>query len=249
MPTTSDTEVQESKPQLVTPEIKQPEMFAAEIAMEGKSLNLFPIFFVTMLVLVVGGSVFYFIKGAKAVLSQPVASAAVNHILQGQGPAVIRFSTGLITSNLNEKPMDPHFKLLSKAGILATKPRTWNSIFSEMTPAGQKLLDSIDGVVKVTNPDKTVTYEVPLAQRRLVAIEKIDMIRPHLARVSYSWHWEPNRLGREFDASSELVKSFNGWDRATLIKSYGVDFFGAPASHVSVVLMETKDGNWKPYVE
>ncbi len=249
MPTTSDPEVKESTPQLIESEIKQPEMFAAEIAMEGKSLNLFPIFFVTMLVLVVGGSIFYFIKGAKAVLSEPVATAAVNNILKGQGPAVLRFSTGLITSSMNEKPTDPHYTLLTKAGVLATKKKTWNSITSELTPAGQKLLDGISGVEKVTNPDKTVTYQVPLAQRQLVAIDKVEMIRPHLARVTYSWHWEPNRLGREFDASSELVKSFNTWDRGTLIKSYGVDFYGGAPTHVSVVLMETKDGSWKPYVE
>jgi len=249
MPTISDPEVKEAKPQLVTPEVKQPELFAAEIEMEGKAPNLFPIFFVTMLVLVVGGTIFYFVKGAKQVLPQPVATASINAILKGQAPAVIRFSTGLVTSNVNEKATDPHYALLTKAGILATKKKSWNSITSEMTPSGQKLLDSISGVEKTTNPDKTVSYQVPLAQRSLVAIDKIEMVRPHLARVTYSWHWEPNRLGREFDASGELVKSFNSWDRGTLINTYGVNFYGGPPTHASVVLQETKDGSWKPFVE
>ena len=151
--------------------------------------------------------------------------------------------------SVNEKPTDPHYALLTKAGILATKKKSWNSIVSELTPAGQKMLDSIGGVEKTTNADKSVTYRVPLAERKLVSIDKIDMIRPHLARVTYSWQWDPNRLGKEFDASSDLVKSFNGWDRGTLIKSYGVDFYGNPPSKVTVVLQETKDGSWKPYVE
>lgn len=249
MPTISDPETKESKPQLVTPEVKQPELFAAEIEMEGKSSNLFPILFVTLLVLVVGGTIFYFVKGAKAVLTQPVATQSVNAILKGQGPAVIRFSTGLITSNVNEKPMDPHYALLTKAGILDTKKKSWNSITSVMTPGGQKLLDGIPGVEKTTNPDKTVTYQVPLAERKLLAIDKVEMIRPHLARVAYTWQWEPNRLGKEFDASGDLVKSFNTWDRGTLIKSYGVDFYSAAPTHVTIVLQETKDGSWKPYVE
>jgi hypothetical protein len=249
MPTISDPETTEAKPQLVTPEVKLPELFAAEIEMEKKSSNLFPILFVTLLVLVVGGTIYYFVKGAKAVLTPPVATDSVNVILKGQGPAEIRFSTGLITSNVNEKPMDPHYTLLTKAGILETKKKSWNSITSALTPAGQRLLDGISGVQKDTNPDKTVSYLVPLAQRKLVAIDKIEMIRPHLARVTYSWQWVPNRLGREFDASGELVKSFNTWDRGTLIKSYGVDFYNAAPTRVTVVLQETKDGSWKPFVE
>jgi hypothetical protein len=249
MPTISDPETKEAKPQLVTPEIKQPELFAAEIEMEGKSSNLFPIVFVSLLILVVGGTIFYFVKGAKAVLTPPVATQSVNAILQSQGPASIRFSTGLITSNVNEKPMDPQYPLLTKAGILETKKKSWNSITSALTPAGQKLLDAIPGVEKTTNPDKTVTYQVPLAQRQLVAIDKVEMIRPHLARVSYSWQWDANSLGKEFDASGDLVKSFNTWDRGTLIKSYGVDFYSAAPAHVTIVLQETKDGSWKPYVE
>jgi len=45
------------------------------------------------------------------------------------------------------------------------------------------------------------------------------------------------------------VHSFNTWDRGTLIKSYGVDFYSAAPIKASVVLMETKYGEWKPYVE
>jgi hypothetical protein len=249
MPITSDSEVKEANPQLVSPEIKEPELFAAEIEMEKKSSSVLPLLLVAALVVVVAGTLYYFWKGSQEKLGTEGATAAVNNILKEQGAATIRFSTGTITSNVNEKPMDPHYKLLTKAGILATKPRSWNSIFSQMTPAGQKLLDGIPGVQKTTNSDKTVTYQVPLAQRKLVAIDNITMVRPHIAKVTYAWQWDPNRLGKEFDASGELVKSFNTWDRGTLIKSYGVDFYSAVPTKVTVVLMETKDGTWKPYVE
>ena len=249
MPITSDPEVKESKPQLETSETQGPELFAAEIEMEKKSSSVLPLLLVAALVFVVGGTIYYYVKGANDVLTKPAATASVNSILKTQGPAMIRFSTGTITSSVNEKPMDPHYKLLAKAGIVNTKPKSWNSIYADLTPAGQKILDSINGVQKQTNPDKTVTYGVPLAERKLVSIDNITMIRPHLARVQYSWQWEPNRLGKEFDASGDLVKSFNTWDRGTLIKSYGVDFYGAAPSKVSIVLMETKDGSWKPYVE
>jgi hypothetical protein len=249
MATASGPELKKSSPEPVTPEIKEPELFAAEIEMEKKSSNFFPIMFVALLILVVGGTIYYFVKGAKQVLSQEQATVSVNQILKGQGDAHIRFSTGLITASMNEKPTDPHYTLLTKAGILATKKKSWNSITSELTPAGQKVLDSISGVQKTTNSDKTVTYQVPLAQRKLVSIDKVEMIRPHLARVTYSWQWDPNRLGKEFDASGDLVKGFNTWDRGTLIKSYGVNFYSAAPTKVAIVLMETKDGSWKPYVE
>lgn len=249
MATISDLETKDSKPQLVTPETKRPELFAAEIEMEGKSPNIFPVLFVTLLILVVGGTIFYFVKGAKAVLTQDVATQSINAILKTQGPAEIRFSTGLIVANVSEKPTDPHYPLLTKAGVLETKKKSWNSITSEMTPAGRKLLDSIPGVEKTTNPDKTITYQVPLAERKLLAIDKIEMLRPHLARVTYSWQWEPNRLGKEFDASGDLVKSFNTWDRGTLIKSYGVAFYSAAPTRANIVLQEGKDGSWKPFVE
>ena len=75
------------------------------------------------------------------------------------------------------------------------------------------------------------------------------MIKPHLARVDYTWKWTPNRLGKDFDASSDLVHNFNTWDRGNLIKNYGVDFYTAAPPAVSVVLMEAKEGIWKPYVD
>ena len=249
MPTVIEPKTEEqSKGQPMSPASSEPELFAAEIAMEKES-SFFPIVLIAGLILIVGGSIFYFVKGARDVLTVPVATTAINQVLNSQGAATIRFSTGTVVSSVNEKPLDPQYKLLAKTGVVATKPKGANSLIVTLTDPGEKLLGTINGVQKGKNPDGTTTYLVPLATRKLVTIDKVTMLKPHLAQVEYTWKWVPNRLGNEFDASGALVKSFNTWDRATLIKSYGVDFYSAVPSKVSLVLTEADNGTWKPYVE
>ena len=251
MATTSESEVKEPKPQLVspTPTPSEPEMFAEELKMESRSSGLLPLLFIAVLVCVVGGVIYFFVQGANAKLTPAEATVSINHILGSQGASHIRFSTGVVKSSVNEKPMDPHYKLLAKLGVVTTKPQGWNTLVVSLTPGGEKLLSTINGVEKVKNSDGTTSYQVPLAERKLVNIGEITMLRPHLARVEYTWQWVPNRLGRDFDASGDAVKSFNSWDRATLIKDYGVDFYNASPARVRIVLMEGKDGNWVPYTE
>ena len=249
MATVVDPEVKDPVNSPKNPEMNEPELFAAEVEMERKSSNLGVFIMVIALLGVVGGAIFYFVKTAREVLTVPAATASVNEILKNQGGGKIEFSVGTVVSSVNEKPNDPHYKLLAKAGILTVKQKSWNSIIATLTPAGEKVLADIKGVEKGKNPDGNVTYSVPLAERQLVQIDKVTMIKPHLARVDYTWKWVPNRLGKEFDASGDLVHQFNTWDRGTLIKDHGVDFYSAAPTKVSIVLMETKDGTWKPYVE
>jgi len=252
MPTTIEPKTEnESKPQLVPPTSSEPELFAAEIEMEKKSLNVFPVILILGLIVVVGGTIFYFVKGARDVLTVPVATTAVSDILKSQGPATIHFTTGTVVPSVSEKPDDPHYKLLAKAGVINTAPKAKGSVslIVAMTGPGENLLNNIDGVQKHKNVDNTTSYTVPLAVRQLVSVDKVTMVKPHLAQVEYTWKWFPNRLGKEFDASGSLVKSFSTWDRAALIKSYGVDFYSADPKRASVVLMEGDNGVWKPFVE
>jgi len=249
MPTVVDPELKDKTTNPEAPTYKERELFAAEIEMESKSSNFGPLVMVLVLVLAVGGTIFYFVKTSREVLTAPVATNSINEILKSQAGGNIHFSVGTIVSSVNEKPMDPHYKLLAKAGILTIKPKSWNSIYATMTPAGEKLLSEIKGVDKGKNSDGNTNYVVPLAERKIVSIDKITMIKPHLARVDYTWKWDANRLGKEFDASSDMVHTFNTWDRGTLIKDYGVDFYNGAPTKASVVLAETKDGVWKPYVE
>jgi len=249
MPTVIEPKANESKPQLVLPNNNEPELFAAEIAMEGKGSNFLPVLLILGLLFVVGGTVFFFVKGARDVLTVPVATSTVTHILDSQATANVRFSSGTVVASVNEKPFDPHYKLLAKAGVIVTKPKGASSLIVNLTGPGEQLLGGISGVQKDKKSDGTIAYKVPLATRKLVSIDKITMIKPHLATVDYTWQWEPNRLGKEFDASGELVQSFTTWDRATLIKSYGVDFYASAPAKASIVLMEGNNGTWKPYVE
>ena len=263
MPTIIEPKTEtEPKPQLVPPPSNEPELFAAQIEMEKKSLNLFPIILILGLVVVVGGTIFYFVKSAREVLTVPVATTAISDILKAQGPAIVHFTTGTVEANISDKLQDPHYRLLEKAGvieIIAPKPKAKAKAKAEAEAAtsltvnvsgpGGTLLNSIDGVTKAKNPDDTTTYTVPLAVRQLVSVDKVTMVKPHLAQVAYTWKWAPNRLGQDFDASGSLVKSFSSWDRTTLIKSYGVDFYTAEPAKSSIVLMEGENGVWKPYTE
>ncbi len=166
MPTLTEPKGNEPKPQLVTPPSAEPELFAAEIAMEGKSLNLFPHHpDPRALVVVVGGTIFYFVKGARDVLTVPAGTASVTKIIDSQAAATIRFSTGTVVSSVNEKPLDPHYKLLSKAGIVVTKPKGGNALIVNLTPSGEKMLSDINDVQKNKNADGTTSYLVPLAVR------------------------------------------------------------------------------------
>jgi hypothetical protein len=248
MPTVTPPKGDEPKPatESLPPER---ELFAAEIQMEKSSSNFFPLVLIFGLIIVVGGTIYYFVKGARDVLTTPAATASVQQILKSSTPATIRFGTGTVVSSVNEKPNDPQYKLLAKSNVIVTKAKGPNSLIVNLTDTGEKLLTGIEGVEKTKNPDGTTTYIVPLAVRTLVSIDEVKMIKPHLAQVNYTWKWEPNRLGQEFDASGSLVQSFTTWDRATLIKSYGVDFYGAAPAKAGVVLLETNDGNWKPYTE
>jgi len=240
----------ETQPQAVPEVSREPDIFAAELAMENSSHNFLPLLLVAGLVLVVGGTIFYFVKGARDVLTVPVATTTISNILKAQGPATIRFSTGTVVASVNEKPDDPHYKLLAKAGVITTaKAKSATSLVVTLTGPGESLLNNINGLQKGKNLDGTPSYVVPLAERKLVSIDKVTMVKPHLAQVEYTWKWVPNRLGNEFDASGSLVKSFPTWDRATLIKSYGVDFYTADPTKTTIVVMESNDGTWKPYAE
>jgi len=249
MPTVMDPKVNEEvKPEAAVPRA-EPELFAAEVELQGKSSGLMPLVLIAGLLLVVAGAIYYFVKGARDVLTVPTATTTVSKILATQGPATIRFSTGTVVSNVDEKPNDPHYKLLAKIGIVVTKPKGYNTLIVNMTDTGDRLLSTISGVQKSKNPTGTTTYLVPLAERKLVEVNKVTMLKPHIAQVDYTWKWVPNRLGQEFDASGSTVKSFSTWDRSTLIKSYGVDFYSAGPTKSTIVLMEMSDGNWKPYTE
>ena len=138
MATVVDPEVKQPENSPNSPDLQEPELFAAEVEMERKSSSLGVFIMVAALLGVVGGTIFYFVKTSREVLTVPVATASVHEIMKNQAGGKLDFSVGTVVSSVNEKPNDPHYKLLVKAGILTVKQKSYNTIIATLTPAGRK---------------------------------------------------------------------------------------------------------------
>lgn len=218
-------------------------MFEAEIEMEKKSSSFGPVLFIAVLVLAIAGVIYYAVHESKKSMSETEASQLITSILKTKGPATLRFRTGLVQPSVDEKPFDPHYKLLEKAGLIKTTKKE-SGLQVALTSAGDQLLGSIPGVTRVKRMEGGEAIEVPLASRKLVAITKVEVISPVRANVSYTWKWEPTRLGDVFDASGKMVESFGVWDRQTLIKDYGADFYRADPKPESFTFIRGPNDGW-----
>jgi hypothetical protein len=221
------------------------EIFEAEVKMEKQS-TILPLLLLLSLVAAVLGVVGYVVLEIRArqPLSTTEATTVVQSILQAQGPAITHFHAGLVMPSVDEKPRDPHYRLLEKLGMVKTAKAAGGGTMVNLTPAGERLLGSIPGVKKWKDADSTTSYAIPLAARQLADISKITMTGVNSALVDYTWKWAPNQLGDDFDAGGKLVKSFNTWDRATLIDKYGADFYHGDPVRANVSLVRTDKG-WR----
>lgn len=226
-------------------------MFEQEIEMEKRESSVVPLLLIVGMIIIFVGVAGYYVWQNKQVLSNADAGNVITATLKSQSPAVVQFHTGIVKASINEKPQDPHYRLLEKAGILKLgKPgRDGRAFPIAMTAQGEKLLAEIPDVEKVKEKDGTQLYMLPLAQRRLVEISKVTMINPERARVDYIWKWEPNKIGNLFDASGSMVKSFNTWERATLIEKYGANYYHGDPTRVSVVLTKNTNKTWQIALE
>ncbi len=222
-------------------------MFEQELELEQKSSSIVPLLLILALAGVIIGTAGYWFVQSKKVLTKQDATTAVTAILKAQGPAVLRFHTGTVKSSINEKPRDPHYKLLQKAGLLKmVQVKGKGEVYDiALTPLGEKQLTAFPEFQKATEKDGTVAMMVPLARRKLVEIDKVTMNGPSMARVEYSWKWEPTPVGDIFDANGELIKSFNIWETQTLIEKYGANFYHADPKRVAVNLVKTDKGTWQ----
>jgi hypothetical protein len=220
-------------------------MFEAEVEMEKRS-SFLPLVLMLCLLAVILGTVAYvlFQFRAKTPLSAQEASPIVAAALQGPGPAIIHFRTGLVKPSAGDKPGDPNYRLLEKAGIvkLAKAPR--GSVLVSLTPEGERLMTGLPGFKKSKETDGTFSYQAPLAQRQFVSIAGVNMNGVNNATVEYNWKWVPNQLGDVFDAGGPLVKSFNLWERQTLINKYEADFYhGNPTKSTLALVRNGRE--WK----
>jgi hypothetical protein len=222
-------------------------MFEQEIEMEQKSSSVVPLLLILALVAVIVGTAGYWFVQARKVLTQPEATTVVTAILKAQGPAMLRFHTGTVKSSMNEKPRDPHYKLLERAGMVKIAPvKGKNDVYNiALTPKGETELTAFPEFHKTTEKDGTLVLTVPLARRKLLEVTKVAMNGPSMARVEYTWKWEPTPVGDLFDANGKLVKAFSIWDTQTLIEKYGANFYHGENKRTAVNLVKSDKGSWQ----
>jgi hypothetical protein len=224
---------------------KEIPMFEAEVEMERRS-SVLPLLLMACLIAAIVGVAGYIWREARA--QTPITAQQASEIaaaaLQGPGPAVIHFRTGLLKSSSDDKTGDPNYRLLEKAGILKLAKSARGSVLVSLTPQGERILASVPSLKKSKEADGTISYQAPLAERQFVGVAGINMAGVSSATVDYNWKWVPNRLGDIFDAGGPLVKSFNLWERQTLINKYEADFYSAGANR-STLTVARNDHGWK----
>lgn len=223
-------------------------MFEQELELEKQENSVVPLLLIVALILAIVGVAGYYIIQNRQVLSMQDATKVVASVLDQQGPATLRFHTGLVKSSVDENPQAVHYKLLAKAGLVQVGKAqgTYGTTYPiALTSAGQEMLKRIEGVTTAKEKDGTDVYVVPLAERKLGSISNIKMLSPTRATVNYTWNWKTNPMGELFEASGATVKSFNTWDRATLIQKYGANFYHAAPTEVILSLTKTDNNGWQ----
>jgi len=220
-------------------------MFEQELEMEKRQNSVVPLLLIVALILAILGVAGYFLLESRKVLSSAEAGSLAAGVLKAQGPATITFHTGMVKGSVDDKPHDPHYRLLEKAGLIRLGKDTgaYGTITPvQLTAEGQKLLSDISGVTKGKEKDGTEVYSVPLAERNLIEVSKVTMLNPSHAMVDIVWKWEPNKLGNLFDASGSMMKTFNTYDRAILIQKYGANFYHGDPTKVTLAMMKNDKG-------
>ncbi len=220
-------------------------MFEAEVEMERRSSFLPLVLMMCLVTAIVGLATYVLLQvRERTPLSAEQASGIVAATLQGPGPAIIHFRTGLVKPSADEKPGDPNYRLLEKAGIVKLAKASQGSVVVSITPGGERLMTGLARFKKSKETDGTFLYQAPLAQRQLVSIAGVNMNGVNTAIVEYNWKWVPNQLGDVFDAGGPMVKSFNMWERQTLINKYEADFYhGNPTRSTLALVRSGKE--WK----
>jgi len=220
-------------------------MFEEELELEKKASSVIPLLLIIALAALIIGTAGYWYIQAKQVLTPAEAATMVGDILKAQGPATLEFRTGLLNPSVSEKLHDPHYKLLAKGGYVKLANAKNDTVNVSLTDKGAQELTAIPGFKKKAQNDGTELLTVPLAQRKLVEISKVTMVNPSIAKVEYTWNWQPTALGELFDASGPALKSFNMWETQTLIQKYGAAFYHGAPTRAQVSLVKTDKNTWK----
>jgi hypothetical protein len=219
-------------------------MFEAEVEMEKRSSFLPMLLMLLLLALILGGIAYLVLQVRGTPLHAEEATAIATAALQGPGPAVIHFRTGMVKPVPDDNPSEPNYRLLEKAGILKLT-KAAKGAHVALTPNGESIISALPGFKKTPGKDDdTISYQVPLAQRQLVGDVVVHITGPKQATIEYNWKWLPNPMGDAFDAAGPLVKGFGVWERQNLINKYEADFYHGDPKKATLALVHGDEG-WK----
>lgn len=214
-------------------------MFEEELKLESR-FNIMPLLLILALAGLLIGAVVHFVQQSRQKLTEEQAAAVLSGFLANSGPATLHFHTGVVKPATDEKPGDPHYRLLEKAGYVKLAKAKGDAMAIQFTPDGEQRMQKI-GCRHKEGKEGAMEHVAPLAERRLIAVTKVTNNSPRQAVVEFTWQWEPNELGNVFNAENPTFKSFPLWERMLLLDKYGVRFYGEPIKD-SVRLIRTDHG-------
>ena len=220
-------------------------MFEQEVEMEQQQSSVLPLILIIAMILAFVAVAGYYVVENRKVLPAAEAGNLISDSLKKDGPVTIHIRTGLVVASVQDRPHDPNYRLLEKAGVLNVGKDKGRTTPVTLTAAGRKLLSEIPNVKETRDAkDGTLAYDVPLAERKLAGAPTVTMMGIGRAKAEFEWAWAPNQLGELFDASGPHVKSFNTWERGTLIDKYGAKFYHA-APTKATMFFTRGDKGWQ----
>ena len=224
-------------------------MFEQEVEMEQQQSSVVPLILIIAMILAFVGVAGYYVIENRKVLPAVEAGNLISDSLKSDGPVIFHFKTGMVVASVQDRPHDANYRLLEKAGLINIGKDKGRVTPVTLTAAGRKLLADMPGVKENKDPkDGTLEYVVPAADRKLVGTPVITMLGMGRAKAEFEWAWSPTQMGELLDASGPTVKSFNTWDRGTLIDKYGAKFYhGAPTK--ATMFFAKRDKGWQIAVE
>ena len=224
-------------------------MFEQEIEMEQRQSSVVPLLLIILMIIAFVGVAAYYVVQNRKVLPATEASELITKSLKETGPVTIQFRTGMVIASVAERPHGPNYRLLEKAGLLNVGKDKGRATPVTLTAEGRKLVADLPGVSKTKDAkDGTDIYVVPVADRVLAGTPQITMLGIGRAKVEFGWKWAPNQVGELLDASGPLVKSFNTWDRGTLIDKFNVKFYHGDATKATLFFTRGDKG-WQTTAE
>lgn len=220
-------------------------MFEQEVEMEQQQSSVLPLILIIAMILAFVAVAGYYVVENRKVLPATEAGNLISDSLKKDGPVTIHIRTGLVVASVQDRPHDPNYRLLEKAGLLNVGKDKGRTTPVTLTAEGRKLLSEIPGVKETRDAkDGTLAYDLPLAERKLAGTPTVTMMGMGRAKADFDWAWAPNQMGELFDASGAMVKSFNTWERGTLIDKYGAKFYHAAPTKATMYFTK-EDKGWQ----